>query len=459
MKTLILFFSILTGSISLAATPDYDSAAKSFQKTLSDLVKAKTVSPPGNEDRAVKIIAARLKKEGIAFQTMDFAPHRSNLVARLKGSGEKKALLLLAHIDVVGVDRQTWTYPPHELTEKDGFLYGRGVQDDLGMGVANLEVFIALKKLKVPLKRDIILAFTGDEESGGLGIRVLLEKHPEWISDAELGLNEGGSPISNEQGQIQYINMASAEKTYQDFQLNVKGASGHSSLPQGDNSITVLAQALERFSQYKPEMRLLPVTRDYFKKRAAVESPEVSKAMLEIANAKGKLPQKALDVVSKIPTLNAQLITTCIPTMISGGSRVNALPPEATANINCRILPDESIDQVKKRITDIIKDVRVEITTEGDFSVGGASPIDGIIPTAVEKIAGEFWPKAPVIASMLTGATDSRFIRNKTHIYGLSPLYRLEKDLRAHGVDERMPVSSIKPGLEFLYRLVLEVAQ
>lgn len=439
--------------------PEYETMSKNFRKTLGELVKAKMVNPPGNEKRAVEIFGARLKKEGIPFKTMEFAKNRANLVARLKGSGEKRPLLLLAHTDVVGVDNQVWSTSPFVMTEKEGFLYGRGVQDDLGMAVANLEVFIALKKLKIPLKRDIILAFTGDEESGGTGIKALLEKHPDWIADAEVGLNEGGSPVTDDDQKIIFFNMATAEKTYQDFLLTTKGSTGHSSLPHGDNAIAVLTKAIERITMHKPEQRLLPVTREYFLKRSEIEKGSLAKAMKDVAKSSSRFSPSSVKELEK-HHLHNLLITTCIPTMISGGSRVNALPPQASANINCRILPDETIEAVKKRLLSIIDDERVQLTLEGDFSVGGSSDVKGAVPTAVEKIAGQMWPGIVVIPSMLSGATDSRFLQGKTQMYGVSPLYRLEKDAaRAHGIDERIPTGAIVPGMEFMYKLVVEIGE
>ena len=202
-KSIFLLVTLILFPLSHAAGPtgqDFDRATMSLRKTLGELIKADTTNPPGSEARAVTILAARLKQAGIAFETMEFGPGRQNLVARLKGNGEKKALLLLAHRDVVGTEHQEWTSPSHELTEKDGYLYGRGVRDDLGMAVANLEAFLLLKSSGLPLKRDVILAFTGDEESGGLGIRTMIEKHPDWL-DADIAINEGGSPVNRSTGQ------------------------------------------------------------------------------------------------------------------------------------------------------------------------------------------------------------------------------------------------------------------
>lgn len=391
MKT-FLFFCIALLSLNsplFAAEPtsaDFDASVKTFRKTLEQLVRAKMVNPPGNEARAIPIIKARLKAAGIDSKVLEFGPGRSNLVARLKGNGEKKPLLLIAHTDVVGANNQNWSVPPYQVTEKDGYLYGRGVRDDLGMAVANLEIFLQLKKFKVPLKRDVILAFTGDEESGGAGIKAILAKHPEWL-DAEIALNEGGGLVTDENGKVILVNLVSAEKTYQDFALTVKGSTGHSSVPQGDNAIEILAQGLERFSRYKQEDRLIPVTREYFKKRAAIEPPAIAKAMRELAESKGgRLPKSALAEIAKNPMLNALVHTTCVPTVLSGGTRVNALPSDAVANINCRILPDEAIPVVQKRLEAILKDPRIVVTADGDFAIGGASEVNGTLPTAVEKV-------------------------------------------------------------------------
>lgn len=439
---------------------DFGPATQSYKKTLGELIKADTTNRPGNEARAVAVYAARLKEAKIPYQTMEFGPHRTNLVARLKGSGEKKPLLLLAHTDVVGTQNQAWTVPPHEMTEKEGFLYGRGVVDDHGMGAANLETFIALKKQNVPLKRDVILALTGDEESGGQGIRQMIEKHPDWI-DAEIGFNEGGRVSTDEEGHVKFISLGVAEKTYQDFTLYVKGTTGHSSVPKGDNAIYLMAAAVDRLAKYKPKERLLPAVREYFKKRALLEKPEIAKAMTEIAEAKGPLPKQALEVLKQNPTFLPQLFTTCIPTLINGGIRVNALPPDVTVNVNCRVLPDEPVANVRRRLAEIIDDSRIQIKDVPEAEGGGVSPIQGEVPDAVKKITKEMWPEAPVITSMMTGATDSRFLRLRgMKIYGLAPIPGNEIDTaRSHGIDERLPVSGIPKGLEYQYRLVLELVK
>jgi acetylornithine deacetylase/succinyl-diaminopimelate desuccinylase-like protein len=453
--SILLFFSLASAQ---SALPDFTKA--SFVETLARLVKADMTNPPGNESRAIPIIGERLKAAGIAFEVIEFAPGRQNLVARLKGNGQAKPLLLLAHLDVVGTKDQAWSVPPQELTEKDGFFYGRGVRDDLGSVVAQLEVFIKLKKSQAALKRDVILAFTGDEESGGAGIKYLLEKRPELL-DAEIALNEGGSPLLDEHGKVKFYRIQVAEKTYQDFRLKTKGETGHASVPKKENSIYRLAKALIRLSEFKFPDRLLPVTRAYFAQLAKLEQGSLASAMRSLANSKGPLPRAALARVKENPANASMLATTCVATMLQSGTKVNALPPEATANLNCRLLPDETIEQTKLRLTKVINDPKVEIEIAPEFGSADPSPITGEAIEAVRETVGKFWPGVPIIPYLQTGGTDSRFLRARgIRAYGVDPFAVLEADAsRAHGIDERLPVASIEPGLEFFYQLVLRLAE
>jgi acetylornithine deacetylase/succinyl-diaminopimelate desuccinylase-like protein len=460
MKTLMYLATALL-SLKAFANPDFTAAAKDFRQTLDLLVKADTSNPPGNEARAVEILAARLKAAHIDYQVLDFGPGRKNLIARLKATDpdpKLKALLLIAHIDVVGTKDQNWTVPPHQVTEKEGYLYGRGVLDDLGMAVANLQTVIALHQEKAALKRDVILAFTGDEESAGLGILSVLKTHPELLA-AGIALNEGGSLVLGEDGKVKVVRLQVAEKIYQDFSLVAHGPTGHSSVPQKGNAIYRLAEALVKLGKYQPDERLIPATRPFY--AAGInDDPRMAKAMRALAQAKGKLPPAALKVIHESPILTSPLSTTCVATMLQGGTKVNALPAQAQAMVNCRILPDETIAQVKARLEKVIADPQVEVQLSSDDGVGGPSPVEGEVPTAVKTLVSEMYPSAPVIPSMVNGATDSRFLRQHgVEAYGISPIASHETDLmRAHGIDERIPAASIVPGLEFEYRLVRSLA-
>ena len=442
-----------------AGNPDLDAAARSTRVLLGELVAANTTNPPGNEARAVAIGVQRLKAAGITYEVTEFAPGRENLVARLAGDGSKEPILLLAHIDIVGAEGQDWSVPAHEMTEKGGYLYGRGVNDDLGMAAVELEVLMLLKKAGIPLARDVIVAWTGDEESGGAGLQWLLENRPDSVR-AEVVLNEGGGLVLDEDGDPSRIELQTAEKTYQDFTLTAYGPTGHSSVPLSDNAIYRMAQALSRVGRHRFPARLLPVTRATLAARAKKEDGELADALEQIATAKGPLPSDALAIVERDPALTASLRTTCVATLIDGGTRVNALPAEVQASLNCRILPDQTPAEVQTELIRLIGDPEIEIEATQDFGFASPSPLDGPGPKAIEAVAAEMWPGVPIVPFMSRGATDSRFLRAQgTAAYGIDPIALTQEDnLRAHGIDERIPADGLRPAVEFLYRLVVELA-
>ena len=447
----------------LAALPcraaDYDAAARSARKLLTELIAADTTNPPGDESRAVRIAAKNLKDAGIPFEVTDFAPGRQNIVARLKGSGPEKPILLLAHTDVVGVQGQNWTTPPHELTERAGLLVGRGVLDDLSAAAIGMEVMRLLAKDHAKLRRDVIMAWTGDEESGGAGIRFLLDKRRPSV-DAALAINEGGGLRLGENGKLRIAEIQVAEKTYQDYEFVTRGTTGHSSIPQADNAIYRLTRALSRVRSSTPPARLIPATRAYFKGRAEVESAPVGDAMRAVAEAPRELPADAVAVIERDPIQAAMLRTTCVATMIQGGTRVNALPAEARANINCRILPGETADDVQRWLINVVMDPQVDIHKANDYGLADASPVDNEGMSAILKVVDKLWPGTPVVPAVSAGATDSRHLRAAgIAAYGVNPVPTTEGDaMRAHGADERIPAAGLRQGVEFLHLLVLELA-
>ena len=440
--------------------PDWPAAATRTRTLLAELIAADTSNPPGNEARAAAIGARRLKAAGIPFEILEFAPGRANLVARLRGSGRARPLLLLAHSDVVGTEGQTWAHPPHQLTESDGYLYGRGSDDDLGMAAVELETLLLLHAAGVPLARDVILAWTGDEESGGDGIRWLLEHRPDTI-DAAIAINEGGGLRLDARGRPQTIELQTAEKTYQDFTLRASGTTGHSSVPLADNAIVRLARAVGRVGNHTFPARLLPVTRAYFAARAASEEGAAADAMrLLAATSFGPLPEPALGQLEVNPVMRANLRTTCVPTLLRGGTRVNALPASAEAVVNCRILPDETPADVQAALVALVGDSGIEIVPSDEFGHGEPSPTDGILPAALGRVVAARWPNVEIVPFMSRGASDSRFLRARgVAAYGVSPIGITEADAqRAHGIDERIPAASLQPALEMLYALVVDLA-
>jgi acetylornithine deacetylase/succinyl-diaminopimelate desuccinylase-like protein len=433
---------------------DYDAVAGAARTLLADLIAADTSNPPGNEERAVALGVARLRDAGLPYEVTTFAPGRQNLVVRLRGDGSARPLLVLAHVDVVGADGQDWATPPHVLTERDGYLYGRGVADDLGMAAVALEVLIATQRSTRTLARDVIVAWTGDEESGGDGIQWLLEHRPELI-DAEIAINEGGGVRLDEAGGVQFLDLQTAEKQYRDFTLTAHGATGHSSVPLADNAIYRLARGLDRLGRHQFPVRLLPVTRAWLAGRAERESPERAVAMRALAEADGEPPLASLAVLEQDPVVASTIRTTCVATLVGGGTRVNALPATATANVNCRILPDEAPADMVATLAAILDDPAIEITAIDDHS-GPPSPLHGAGPAAIREVAAALWPEAPIVPSMSRGATDSRHLRAAgIASYGLSPIaITLADTRRAHGIDERIPADSLRPAVEFLHRLV-----
>ena len=458
----LLSMTIGTSSAATLHNPepalDYQAEAQSARQLLQELVEVNTTNPPGNEQRAVEIVAKRLEKAGIPYEITEFAPGRQNITARLKGDGTEKPVLLIAHLDVVGADGQSWTVDPHKVTEKDGYLYGRGVADDLGMAVVNLEVFLMLKRSGQPLFRDVIFALTGDEESGGGGVQYVLKNKPESLS-AGIAFNELGGPMLGADGKVRLVALQSAEKTYQDFELVTHGKTGHASVPLADNAIYRLARALDRLGKFKFPARLLPVTRAYFEKRAAVEPPSLAAAMRSLAQSGHTLPVAALKIVEADPILSANLHTTCVATILNGGTRVNALPAEAKASVNCRILPDESGEDVQRRLAQVIGDEGVQIQRIGVFGKAGPSPVTGVDLDKVRAVIAQTWVGVPIIPFLSLGATDSRYLRGAgTPSYGLNPLPMTEGDMRrAHGIDERIPVGSLRTGIELLHKIMLEL--
>ncbi|MBI3770697.1 MAG: M20/M25/M40 family metallo-hydrolase [Deltaproteobacteria bacterium] len=443
---------------SRARAIDYDQAAGETRALLAALIAADTSNPPGNEARAVALGGALLRAAGIPYEVTDFAPGRQNLVARLAGDGREPPLLLLAHTDVVSATGQTWATDPHVMTERDGYLIGRGVDDDLGMATVALEVVLLLAREGTPLRRDVILAWTGDEESGGAGIRWLLANRPQTIR-AALALNEGGGLVLDDGGRVKFASLQTAEKTYQDFEVTARGPTGHSSVPLAANAIYELAGGLDRLGRHRFPVRLQPVTRAYFGARAAVEEPALARAMRAVASP-GAPPRAALAVLDRDPILAASLRTTCVATTLGGGTRRNALPAEATANVNCRILPDESVADVQRTLADVLADPHLEVRATDEFGHAEPSPLDGPGPAALRRVLDAMWPEVPIVPFMSREATDSRFLRAAgVAAYGLSPITTTEADgRRAHGVDERIPVASLRTGVEFLHRLVLDLA-
>ena len=453
--------------IALAGTPLLTSAQtlaphqRLARDIYKELLEINTVTATGDTAKAAEAMAARLRAAGFPagdVRVFTPAPRKGNMVARLHGTGARKPILLLAHIDVVEAKREDWSTDPFKLVEQDGYFYARGSGDDKFMAASFLANLIRYRQEGYRPERDIIVALSTDEEIGDankLGIQWLIERQRPLI-DAEFALNEGAS-VGLKNGKPIRNGVQTAEKNYVDYSLEVKNAGGHSSLPRKDNAIYRLVEGLARLGKYDFPVKLNETTRAWFERGAPSEEPQTGADMKALAA--GRADAAAIARLAAKPTYNSQMRTTCVATMLSGGHAPNALPQTARANVNCRVLPDEPIAEVTATLKRVLADDAIEVKPVGDFGSAGASPLRPDIMQSIEKLTAEFWPGIPVIPSMSAGATDSRFLRAiGIPAYGHSGLAGDIDDNRAHGRDERVAVKAFDQGTEYLYRLVKVLA-
>jgi acetylornithine deacetylase/succinyl-diaminopimelate desuccinylase-like protein len=434
--------------------------ADELQDVYKQLVEINTTHSTGSTTVAAQAMAKRLTDAGFPAADVKVLvppdrPNKGNLVARLRGTGGKKPLLLLAHLDVVEAKREDWSTDPFQLVEKDGYYYGRGSIDDKAMAAIWVETMMRLARAKARPDRDLILALTADEEGGpDNGVAWLLKEHRDLI-DAEYALNEGGG------GEIKdghYIanTVQMSEKIFADFQLEVTNPGGHSSRPSKDNAITHLAGGLVRLGAFDFPARLDDTTRAMF--AALGKIPEV-KERQDLAAAAAHPTPAALAKLAKNNFYNALMRTTCVATMVDAGHAQNALPQRARANVNCRILPGDAPADVQKTIEKVLADGAIHVKQDGDIDVSAPSAPQPDLMQAVADLTKSMWPGVVVLPSMSTGATDGRYLRAKgIPCYGVSGIFSDVDDPRAHGKDERLGVKQLGEGAVFLGRLVARLS-
>jgi acetylornithine deacetylase/succinyl-diaminopimelate desuccinylase-like protein len=405
-------------------------------------------------------MAARLKAAGFPesdIRVISTAPRKGNLVARLRGTGARKPMLLLAHIDVVPPG-DGWQYPPFKLTEAGSYFHGRGVIDDKAMAAIFLANLIEFHREGFRPERDIIVALTTDEElahSPHNGIKWLIDNERALI-DAEFAINEGGGGALRK-GVPFRLAVQLAEKVYQTYVLEVTDAGGHSASPRRDNPIYRLSAALTKLAQFDFPPRLNAVTRANFARLAETEAPPMAAAIKALLA--GATDVAALAPLSANPAYNAQMRTTCVATLLEAGTVENALPQTARATVNCRILPDEPVEDTARILAQVIADDKVTITPKGKPMAAPPSPPDPEVMRTVSRLAAEMWPGVPVQPTMGAGYTDSRWLRNAgIPAYGVSGLFSEQGQNGVHGKNERVAVKDVYASKEFLYRLVKQLA-
>jgi acetylornithine deacetylase/succinyl-diaminopimelate desuccinylase-like protein len=448
---LVLAATLASPAGAQAPRTPWDSLARDLLKELVDI---NTTWTRGSTLQAAQAMAARARAAGFPAEDVTViqnAERKGNLVVRLRGRQTgKKPILLLSHIDVVEADPKDWTLPPFQFIEKDGTFFGRGVADDKDEGAIHLALIMRMRAEGYVPDRDIIVALTADEEGGpDNGVQYLIAKHRDLI-DAEFAFNEGGGGRVREGRKISNDVQAS-EKKVLDFRLEVLNEGGHSSVPIKDNAITRLSAGLVKIGAFDFPVRLNAVTREYFRRSAEIEGGTMGAAMRAIVA--DEADAAAARTLSADRRYNSQLRTTCVATMLNGGHATNALPQRATANVNCRILPQDDPVEVQATLTRVIADTAVKVTPVDEAVNSPPSPLTPALMATVEKVTQEMWAGTPVVPTMSTGATDGLFLRNAgMPVYGLSGLFYT--DTFAHGMNERVSAKAFYEGLEFMYRLM-----
>ncbi|MGH9742217.1 MAG: M20/M25/M40 family metallo-hydrolase [Candidatus Acidiferrum sp.] len=441
---------------------DTNALAKEAEGWLADLIRINTTNPPGNELAAAKYIAGVLTKEGIPSEFLELAPGRSALVARLPSSAvpnPARALLLVAHMDVVGVDKSKWTVDPFGAVIKDGHMYGRGSIDDKGMLAANLAAFVALKRSHVFLERDVIFLATADEEQGGdASIKILIAKYWDKFA-AGFAINEGGRVIL-QNGKVQYVAVQASEKVPMNVAVIARGPSGHASVPTKDNAVVHLAAAIAKIGAYSAPVHFTTIVRRYFEQIAPLEDDEIAKWIRSLDTAdRGDHAQRVISDAN--PLWNAMLRDTVAPTMLSAGVRANVIPSEARANLNIRLLPGDILDALLADLTKLVNDPQIRFELQPDSGLAAPpSSLDTPFYATITKAAAQEFSGAPVLPFLSAGATDSAQLRlHSVQAYGLLPFpLAAEDSRRMHADDERIPLASFDKGVDFLSRIVAEFA-
>ena len=444
--------------------PDWRAIDEEAIRHFQAVLQRDSSNPPGNERRVVEYLKEVLDKEGIPSQVLADDPERSNLVARLKGNGRKRPLLIMGHTDVVTVDASKWTHPPFSATRNGGYIYGRGAVDDKDNLAAALMTMLMLKRLNVPLDRDVIfLAEAGEEGTTSVGIQFLVNQHFADI-DAEYCLAEGGS-VTRINGEAKYATVQTLEKRSRGIELIARGVAGHGSVPLKSNAIVHLAGAVARIGAWRPEVRLNDTTRMYFSRLAELSPPDVAvryRGLLSTDPAKRSTADDWL--FEHEPRHSSMLRTSVSPNIFTGGYRTNVIPSEAKASLDVRMLPDEDADRFLEQVKRVVDDPAVEVRYAGRFTrpPGTESQLDSEVFKAIEAAVTRIY-RVPTLPVMSTGATDMAFLRAKgVQCFGIGPATDIEdgpKGFGAHSDQERLLESELHRFVRLNWDVVTSLVQ
>ena len=432
-----------------------------YRDLFRELVETNTTLSSGNCTEAAARMAARLRKAGLPEADLHpFAvpehPKEGGLVAVLKGRDQAaRPILLLAHLDVVEARREDWTRDPFTLVEENGYFYARGVADDKAMASVWVDTLVRFLQDGFQPRRTLKVALTcGEETNGAFNGAQYLSTQQRDLIDAEFALNEGAWGTLDDKGTKVMMSVQAGEKASQNYQLEVRNPGGHSSRPVKDNAIYHLAAGMTRLSTYEFPIRLNDATREYFTRMADIKGGELGAAMRALV--RDPTDANAVATVTADPTYNAMLRTTCVATMLDGGHATNALPQRARANVNCRIYPDQTVEDVRQDLERAIADPAVKVTSlEIRGPMAKAPPLTPQIMQPIEKVAAKIYPGVPVLPLFQAGATDGQFLGAAgIPTYGIGAHF-FDPDLGGiHGLNERIRTSSLYEGRDFLYELV-----
>jgi acetylornithine deacetylase/succinyl-diaminopimelate desuccinylase-like protein len=424
---------------------------------LEEYLRIDTVNPPGNEVEGARFFKKIFGAESIPCELFEPSPGRGNLLATLKGNGEKRPILLLNHMDVVPVEKESWDVDPFAGIIKDGMIYGRGTLDDKSMGIVEMMALLILKRERVPLKRDILFFATADEETGGKwGVEWAMENVPP-LKVSEYALNEGGDIVLDESGAPDRYGISNGQKVIFQLKLKAKGTSGHASRPLPDNPNVKLVKALDALINWQTPYNILPTVKEFFLKLAPKQPPDERKFFEDIE--KGLSDLSFSSWLTSNPIYNAMVRNTISLTILQGGSKSNVIPSESAATLDCRLIPGSSkedfLEEIRRRLG---SEIEVEVISESQSLP--PSPLNTDLFRAIQKYAAENDPGCPVVPILLAGATDSRFLREKgITTYDFNPFRLTEKELmRVHGNNERIAIENLRFGMKMMVEILKEVA-
>ena len=443
-----------------ARDPDFDALGFEAVERLGEFIRVRTVNPPGNETAGARWMQKVLGREGISAEIFESSPGRGNLYARLPGNGSRRPIVLLSHIDVVPATDSAWQVGPWSGETRHGAVWGRGALDMKGIAVVEMMTMIALKRRGVPLSRDIILVANADEETGSTGAEWFTREKKALLRNAEFLVNEGGHNRATAEGRTAYYGVAVTEKVPYWLRITAHGSPGHGSIPRPDNAAGRISRALGRIAAWRTPIKLTPPAERYFKELATRETEPRHRRWL--ADPAAALRDSAgRSFFTSNLYYDAILRNTVSITMLKGSDKTNVIPPEASAELDVRLLPGERPADFVRQLERVIADPLVEITPLRPERQATTSPLDGPMIEAIREAVQAMEPGALITTPMLAGFTDSYYYRSiGIGAYGVSPFRVSEEDARTvHGNDERVTVENLRFGVEFMYRIVERVAR